>query len=90
MADAPERMRADELLVVRGLASSRTLAQALILAGKVRTGPDSVVAKSSQKISVESPLTVEQPPRFVSRGGEKLEGALAHGVVQQIGHENLQ
>lgn len=78
MADAPERMRADELLVVRGLASSRTLAQALILAGKVRTGPDSVVAKSSQKISVESPLTVEQPPRFVSRGGEKLEGALAH------------
>lgn len=82
MADAPERMRADELLVVRGLASSRTLAQALILAGKVRTGPDSVVAKSSQKISVESQLTVEQPPRFVSRGGEKLEGALAHFAIE--------
>ncbi len=85
MADAPERMRADELLVVRGLASSRTLAQALILAGKVRTGPDSVVAKSSQKISVESQLTVEQPPKFVSRGGEKLEGALAHFAIEVKG-----
>jgi 23S rRNA (cytidine1920-2'-O)/16S rRNA (cytidine1409-2'-O)-methyltransferase len=85
MADAPERMRADELLVVRGLASSRTLAQALILAGKVRTGPDSVIAKSSQKISVESQLTVEQPPKFVSRGGEKLEGALAHFAIEVKG-----
>jgi len=85
MADVPERMRADELLVVRGLASSRTLAQALILAGKVRTGPDSVIAKSSQKISVDSPLTVEKPPRFVSRGGEKLEGALAHFSIEVKG-----
>ena len=78
MASAPERLRADELLVARGLAPSRTLAQALILAGKVRTGPDTVVAKSSQKLPSDSPLTVEQPPRFVSRGGEKLEGALNH------------
>lgn len=78
MADAPERLRADELLVARGLAPSRTVAQALILAGKVRTGPDTVVAKSSQKLPSDSLLTVEQPPRFVSRGGEKLEGALAH------------
>lgn len=45
MAEAPEKLRADELLVARGLAPSRNVAQALILAGKVRTGPDTVVAK---------------------------------------------
>lgn len=76
MAEQAPKVRADELLVQRGLAASRTLAQALILAGKVRTGPDSVVAKSSQKLAPDSPLVVEQPPRFVSRGGDKLEGAL--------------
>jgi 23S rRNA (cytidine1920-2'-O)/16S rRNA (cytidine1409-2'-O)-methyltransferase len=77
MAEPAPKVRADELLVQRGLAASRTLAQALILAGKVRTGPDSVVAKASQRLAADSPLLVEQPPRFVSRGGEKLEGALA-------------
>jgi len=89
MAEAPERLRADELLVARGLAPSRTVAQALILAGKVRTGPDTVVAKSSQKLPADSPLTVEQPPRFVSRGGEKLEGALAHFGIAVAGAHAL-
>ena len=85
MSGTPERLRADELLVARGLAPSRTVAQALILAGKVRTGPDSVVAKASQKLPADSPLVVEQPPRFVSRGGEKLEGALAHFRIEVAG-----
>jgi len=76
MGDAAPKVRADELLVQRGLVASRTLAQALIIAGKVRTGPDSLVAKSSQKLAPDTPLLIEQPPRFVSRGGEKLEGAL--------------
>lgn len=89
MAEAPEKLRADELLVARGLAPSRNVAQALILAGKVRTGPDTVVAKSSQKLPVDSPLTVEQPPRFVSRGGEKLEGALAHFAIDVAGQHAL-
>ncbi|MFM9000784.1 MAG: S4 domain-containing protein, partial [Opitutia bacterium] len=41
MAAKPGRIRADELLVRLGLAPSRAAAQALILAGKVRSGPDS-------------------------------------------------
>ena len=78
MAAKPGRMRADELLLKLGLAPSRSIAQALILAGKVRSGPDAVVNKSSQSFPEDSILTVDQPPRFVSRGGEKLEGALDH------------
>ncbi len=67
-------MRADELLLEKGLAESRSQARALILAGKVRTGPDSVVAKAGQMLPVDTNFIIEQPPRFVSRGGEKLEG----------------
>lgn len=85
MAEPAPKVRADELLVARGLAASRTLAQALILAGKVRTGPDSVVAKSSQRLPADSPLLVEAPPRFVSRGGEKLEAALARFGLDPAG-----
>ena len=81
MAAKPGRIRADELLVRLGLAPSRAAAQALILAGKVRSGPDSVVQKSSQSFPDDATLTVDRPPRFVSRGGEKLEAALdAFGV----------
>lgn len=76
--DKPKKVRADELLVRQGKVPSRALAKALIMAGKVRSGPDSVVTKPAQPISEETDLLVEQPPRFVSRGGEKLEGALGH------------
>ncbi|MGA2051788.1 MAG: TlyA family RNA methyltransferase [Opitutales bacterium] len=69
----PRRQRADELLVARGLAPSRAQARALILAGQVRTGPDSVVAKAGQLLPAGSPLQVDHGPRFVSRGGEKLD-----------------
>ncbi|MFM7742037.1 MAG: TlyA family RNA methyltransferase [Verrucomicrobiota bacterium] len=78
MAAKPGRMRADELLLKLSLAPSRSVAQALILAGKVRSGPDAVVQKPSQSFPEDAVLTVDQPPRFVSRGGEKLEGALDH------------
>lgn len=75
-AASPKRVRADQLLVEQGLAASRSQAQALILAGVVRSGPDSVVAKPSQIFPAEAKLSVDQPPRFVSRGGEKLEAFL--------------
>jgi len=71
-------MRADELLLKLSLAPTRSVAQALILAGKVRSGPDAVVSKPSQSFPEDAVLIVDQPPRFVSRGGEKLEGALDH------------
>ncbi len=75
-ASSPKRVRADQLLVEQGLAASRSQAQALILAGVVRSGPDSVVAKASQLLATEAKLSVDQPPRFVSRGGEKLAAFL--------------
>ena len=82
-------MRADELLLKLGLAPSRSIAQALILAGKVRSGPDAVVNKSSQSFPEEAILTVDQPPRFVSRGGEKLEGALDYFKISVAGLHGL-
>ena len=78
MAAKPGRLRADELLLKLNLAPSRSVAQALILAGKVRSGPDSVVQKASQSFPEDALLTVDQPPRFVSRGGEKVDAALTH------------
>ena len=70
------KKRADVLLVERGLAESRTQAEALIRAGLV-----SGVEKPGTQIDEEAPLEVTARPRFVSRGGEKLEHALdAFGV----------
>ena len=68
--------RLDLLLVARGLAASRTLAQALVMAGKVRVDGQ-VERKASRQLGEGAALEVEEPPRFVSRGGEKLEGAFA-------------
>jgi 23S rRNA (cytidine1920-2'-O)/16S rRNA (cytidine1409-2'-O)-methyltransferase len=65
------KKRLDVLLVERGLAESRTQAQALVMAGLVPGH-----AKAGEQIDEEAELTVERPPRFVSRGGDKLEHAL--------------
>ena len=70
------KTRLDLLLVERGLADSRSRAQALVLAGKVRVGGQTET-KSSRQVESGTEVTVEEPPRFVSRGGEKLEGAFA-------------
>ena len=70
------KTRLDMLLVGRGLAESRTQAQALVMAGKVRVAGQ-VETKSSRQIDDGAEVAVESPPRFVSRGGEKLEGAFA-------------
>ena len=69
------KIRLDVLLVERGLAESRAKAQAMIMAGKVRIA-DQVALKPATAISADSVLTVDPGPRFVSRGGEKLEAAL--------------
>ncbi|MDR1817410.1 MAG: TlyA family RNA methyltransferase [Puniceicoccales bacterium] len=74
----PRRVRADELLALQGKAPSRAAAKTLIMAGKVRSGPDALVSKPATLLPADTPLTVEQPPRFVGRGGEKLEHALDH------------
>jgi len=69
------KTRLDLLLVERGLAESRAKAQALIMAGQVRV-QGQVVIKPATSIDPSAQLEVEQGPRFVSRGGEKLDAAL--------------
>lgn len=78
------KKRADVLLVERGLAESRAQAQALVLAGLVRG-----VDKPGQQLDEDAPLEVERPPRFVSRGGEKLATALAAFGVDAAGRDCL-
>ena len=68
------KRRLDILLVERGLAESRTRAQALVMEGKVRVAGQTEY-KASRQVDSETPVEIESPPRFVSRGGEKLEGA---------------
>ena len=68
--------RLDQMLVARGLAASRTVAQALVLEGKVRVAGQ-VERKAARMLPDDADVEVEAPPRFVSRGGEKLEGAFA-------------
>ena len=70
------RVRADVLLVARGLAESRTRAAALILAGQVHTD-NARIDKPGALIAEDAPIAVRGGARFVSRGGDKLEGALA-------------
>jgi 23S rRNA (cytidine1920-2'-O)/16S rRNA (cytidine1409-2'-O)-methyltransferase len=69
------KVRLDLLLVERGLAESRAKAQALIMAGQVRVAGQTTI-KPATAVQADAQLTVESGPRFVSRGGEKLEGAL--------------
>jgi len=69
------KVRLDVLLVERGLAESRAKAQALIMAGQVRVAGQTAL-KPATAISADSVLTVDSGPRFVSRGGEKLDAAL--------------
>lgn len=61
-------------MVERGLAPSRTLAQALVMEGKVRVDGQ-VERKASRQVDDSSPVEVKSPARFVSRGGEKMQGA---------------
>jgi len=69
--------RADVLIYERGLSPSRQKARALIEEGKVTlTESGKPVAKPSQLLEEETALTVTDEPRYVSRGGDKLEKAL--------------
>ena len=70
------KRRLDMILVERALAESRTRAQALVMEGKVRVAGQTE-RKPSRLVDDGVPVEVEAPQRFVSRGGEKLEGAFA-------------
>ncbi len=78
------RQRLDLELVRRGLAASRQQAQQLIRAGKVRGG-DQLLDKPGTEVAPDLELHVETPPRFVSRGGEKLVAALEAWPIRLAG-----
>ena len=70
-----EKSRLDILMLEKGLVESRAVAQRLIMAGEVRVNGQ-VVLKASSKFEPHVEVSINQPPRFVSRGGEKLLAAL--------------
>jgi 23S rRNA (cytidine1920-2'-O)/16S rRNA (cytidine1409-2'-O)-methyltransferase len=78
------KKRLDVLLVERGLAESRSQAQALVLAGLV-PGYD----KPGQQVDESAVVTVERGPRFVSRGGDKLDNALEAFGIDVAGRDCL-
>ncbi|MGD0249030.1 MAG: TlyA family RNA methyltransferase [Candidatus Limnocylindrales bacterium] len=87
-AERPTRQRLDQLLVERGLAETRTRAQALILGGHVRVGEGATARtdrKSGDLVENTIALEVEAPPPFVSRGGLKLRAALDVFGVEPVG-----
>jgi len=83
-----KKIRLDELLVAQGLADTRSRAKALILAGKVKLGTDRL-DKPGRSLPTDAPIEVESPPRFVSRGGEKLEGFLDQFKIDVTGLRHL-
>ena len=81
----PAKQRLDQLLVARGLAESRTRAQALVMAGLVFSG-ETKMAKPGQQLAEDAPLEVRgRDHPWVSRGGIKLAHALEHFALDPAG-----
>ena len=83
LAVSPKK-RLDVLLVERGLAESRSQAQALVLAGRVKGH-----AKAGEQVDEGTELELAVGPRFVSRGGEKLAHALEAFGIDVTGEDCL-
>ena len=83
-----KKERLDKLLVSRGLADTRTKAQALILAGKVFASQQRL-DKAGQLVATDAPLTVKEAMPYVGRGGFKLAAALDHFKVEVTGRNCL-
>src|SRR4051794_4687642 len=79
-----KKLRLDVVLVSQGLFTSREQAQRAVMAGEVRLG-DRVLNKSSIEIPSDAELSVATPPKYVGRGGLKLEGALDHFQIDPAG-----
>src|SRR3954466_15584247 len=74
---AVKKSRIDAVLADRGLFPSRSAAAGAVRAGEVRVGQDGPVAlRPSQLVEPDADLILDEGPRYVSRGGTKLENAL--------------
>ena len=81
-------MRLDQLLVDRGLAPSRTRAQALLLGGRVRVGQDDAARldrKPGDLVDEAVAIAIAEPEPYVSRGGHKLAAALDAFRIDPVG-----
>jgi 23S rRNA (cytidine1920-2'-O)/16S rRNA (cytidine1409-2'-O)-methyltransferase len=76
--------RLDQALVERALCDSRERAKRLVLAGQVRVNGHPA-RKPSDAVKPADDITVDAPEKFVSRGGHKLEHALAHFQLDVTG-----
>ena len=84
------KVRLDTLLHRRGLFESRARAAASVMAGEVRLGTDGArAAKPGQLVTEDVAVAVDERPRYVSRGGIKLENALAALGVDPAGRRCL-
>ncbi len=79
-----KKQRLDQLVVKHGLAESREKAQRLVRTGRVHVDGQ-IQTKPGHLFSEEAVLSVTQPDRFVSRGGEKMEGAFEAFPIQVQG-----
>ena len=84
VAAKPIKIRLDQLLVERGLAASREKAQALLLAGAVLVDGQPA-GKPGRTVAADCRLDVSAQPRYVSRGGLKLEAALREFSIDPSG-----
>jgi 23S rRNA (cytidine1920-2'-O)/16S rRNA (cytidine1409-2'-O)-methyltransferase len=85
-----KKARIDAVLADRGLFPSRSAAAGAVRAGEVRLGEDGRVAlRPSQLIEPEAALVVDAGPRYVSRGGTKLENALEALGIDVSGRDCL-
>jgi 23S rRNA (cytidine1920-2'-O)/16S rRNA (cytidine1409-2'-O)-methyltransferase len=85
-----KKTRIDAVLAEQGLFPSRTAAAGAVRAGEVRIGQDGPVAlRPSQLVEPEAALIVDAGPRYVSRGGTKLENALEALEINVSGRECL-
>jgi 23S rRNA (cytidine1920-2'-O)/16S rRNA (cytidine1409-2'-O)-methyltransferase len=85
-----KKARIDAVLAERGLFPSRSAAAGAVRAGEVRIGADGPVAlRPSQLVEPEAALIVDEGPRFVSRGGQKLENALDGLGIDVAGRDCL-
>ncbi len=82
------RVRADVLLVERGLVDTREGARRLIMAGRARVGT-AILVKPATLLEASAPIELLAPEKYVSRGGLKLEGALAAFTIDPTGYRCL-
>ena len=87
-APRTHRVRLDELLVERGLAETRSRAQAMLIGGRIRVGEGDSARRDRKPgdfVDPDVPVSVEQPDPYVSRGGHKLAAGLDAFAIDPTG-----